>query len=123
MSEAASDDAHPAERSRAHFYVLCPACGGGMRPGKLRVRCSECGEGAVVVHRDPCDWDDVLVAGRVAGTCSNAECGVASASVDVEFYFKVFSRKYERNRTSFDLLHLNCSVRRWLIRPLGTHRP
>ena len=87
---AASDDAHPAERSRAHFYVLCPACGGGMRPGKLRVRCSECGEGAVVVHRDPCDWDDVLVAGRVAGTCSNAECGVASASVDVEFYFKVF---------------------------------
>ena len=79
------------ERSRAHFYVLCPAvqCGGGMRPGKLRVRCSECGEGAVVVHRDPCDWDDVLVAGRVTGTCSNAACDTADATV--EFYFKVQS--------------------------------
>ena len=104
MSEAASDDALPAERSRAHFYVLCPACGGGMRPGKLRVRCSECGEGAIVVHRDPCDWDDVLVAGRVAGTCSNAECGVAS--VYVEFYFKVFSRKGEREQAFFNLCNV-----------------
>ena len=111
MSEAAtSDDAHPAERSRAHFYVLCPACDGGMRPGKLRVRCSECGEGAVVVHRDPCDWDDVLVAGRVSGTCSNAECGVAS--VDVEFYFKVLSRKDERERAFLSFCIYLCSVRR-----------
>ena len=85
-----SSEEPSAERSRAHFYVLCSAAAcSGMRPGKLRVRCSECGEGVVVVHRDPCDWDDVLVAGRVTGTCSNTECDTANATT-VDFYFKVF---------------------------------
>ena len=99
VSEA-SEEPSGAERSRAHFYVLCSAAAcSGMRPGKLRVRCSKCGEGAIVVHRDPCDWDDVLVAGRVTGTCSNAECDTPDVTVD--FYFKVnFKKKKMHNYSS-----------------------
>ena len=32
--------------------------------GKLRVNCSECGEGAITLDTDPCDWTDVLQPNR-----------------------------------------------------------
>ena len=36
-----------------------------VRVGKLRVRCSQCREGAIIVDRDPASWSDVLVPGQV----------------------------------------------------------
>ncbi len=35
-----------------------------VQTGKLRVRCGRCQEGAIVLERDPCDWDDVLQPNR-----------------------------------------------------------
>ena len=44
------------------------------QPGKLRVRCSVCREGAVVVVSDPCSWEDVLQPARIKGYCQNGLC-------------------------------------------------
>ena len=56
---------------RAHFYVYCDeeTCDEGLQPGKLRVRCAECHDGSLVVHIDPCGWQDVLEPGRIVGSC------------------------------------------------------
>ena len=47
-------------RKKAHFFVYCNSPCNSMQEGKLRVKCSQCKEGAVIVHQDPCNWQDVL---------------------------------------------------------------
>lgn len=56
---------------RAHFYVYCPSPCKTLKPGKLRVRCALCGDGAFTVDKDPQSWEDVLVKKRITGTCEN----------------------------------------------------
>ena len=51
--------------SKAHFWVYCSSPCQSMKPGKLRVRCRKCREGAIIVERDPCHWEDVLRPQRV----------------------------------------------------------
>lgn len=59
-----------AQSKKAHFYVYCPTCK-ALKTGKLRVRCHFCKSGAFTVHSDPQNWDDVLEAKRITGTCEN----------------------------------------------------
>jgi len=74
-----------AEAKKAHFYIWCNSPCKSLQAGKLRVRCSKCGEGAIVLYNDPCDWDDVLLPNRVSGCCETPGC---SSPVPAEFYFK-----------------------------------
>jgi len=68
---------------RAHFYCWCDS-GQAVQTAKLRVRCGLCGEGALVLHADPCSWDDVLLPARIHGYCE--ACHTHSATA--QFYFK-----------------------------------
>jgi len=67
---------------RAHFYSWCEE-GQQLETAKLRVRCGECGDGAIVLQADPCSWEDVLQAGRILGYCE--ACRQPATAV---FYFK-----------------------------------
>ncbi|KAK7493085.1 hypothetical protein BaRGS_00015606 [Batillaria attramentaria] len=55
-----------------------------VRPGRLRVKCSVCGDGAVLVERGPGSWADVLTPGRVTGKCQSLHC----EDCKPVFYFK-----------------------------------
>jgi len=74
-----------AEAKKAHFYIWCNSPCKSLQAGKLRVRCSQCGEGAIVLYNDPCDWDDVLLPNRVSGHCETPGC---ESPVPAQFYFK-----------------------------------
>ncbi len=72
---------------RAHFFVFCSAPCESLSPAKLRVRCSQCGEGSIILDREPQGWNDVTKPDQIQGRCQSQECGgdrVASA----EFFFK-----------------------------------
>ena len=74
-------------RRSSNFFVFCGDPCAGLRPGKLRVRCRDCGEGALVLDREPQDWSDVLDAGRIGGRCESAACD-GGKDVRAEFFFK-----------------------------------
>eukprot|EP00090_Calanus_glacialis_P003597 TRINITY_DN12640_c0_g1_i7.p1 TRINITY_DN12640_c0_g1~~TRINITY_DN12640_c0_g1_i7.p1 ORF type:complete len:485 (-),score=172.35 TRINITY_DN12640_c0_g1_i7:307-1761(-) len=67
---------------RAHFYSWCDSAQ-QLETAKLRVRCGACGEGAIVLHTDPCSWEDVLQADRIQGYCE--ACRQVAFAI---FYFK-----------------------------------
>lgn len=75
-----------AERKRVHFYVFCSSPCGGMREGKLRVRCSTCKSGAITVDSDPRCWQDVLEPHRISGHCEQENCPVSKV---ILFYFSL----------------------------------
>lgn len=50
--------------------MYCPTCK-ALKTGKLRVRCNFCKSGAFTVHSDPQNWNDVLEAKQITGTCEN----------------------------------------------------
>ena len=109
---AQSIDENIKERIKAHFWVYCSRteCGRTLQPGKLRVRCSLCKEGAIIVKSDPCNWDDVLNAGRIEGYCQNNNCRFVDQneseqpeSIKVrgaEFYFKCSGKKHHGNTSN-----------------------
>ena len=88
LSSSSSSSEKEADRRqhRAHFWVYCNRPCGTMKPGKLRVRCHGCKEGAILVERDPCNWHDVLLPRRVRGLCQSDRCG--GQEHFVEFFFK-----------------------------------
>ena len=110
------------EKTKAHFWVYCSdsSCGRTIQPGKLRVRCETCNEGAIIVTSDPCSWEDVLNSGRIQGYCQNINCpdvdgsnterkGEGARIRPVKFYFKCNglshnpkNKAYTSSRTSND---------------------
>jgi len=72
-----------ASQRRAQYFVYCKTCK-DITPGKLRVCCSRCNEGAMVLCQDPSSWDDVLKSGRIRGSCKTPGC---EGDIAV-FYFK-----------------------------------
>lgn len=72
------------EGETPHFYVYCMRPCGSVRVGKLRVRCSLCKQGAITLHRDPCNWQDVLSPGQIDATCETEGCEGNMA----QFFFK-----------------------------------
>ncbi|XP_054260838.1 E3 ubiquitin-protein ligase parkin-like isoform X1 [Macrosteles quadrilineatus] len=75
------------ERKRVHFYVYCASPCGGVREGKLRVRCSSCKSGAFTVDSDPRCWEDVLKPLKISGHCEEEACPDGAVGW-AEFYFK-----------------------------------
>ncbi|XP_042236947.1 LOW QUALITY PROTEIN: E3 ubiquitin-protein ligase parkin-like [Homarus americanus] len=69
---------------RPHFYVYCVRPCNSVQVGKLRVRCASCKQGALTLHRDPCNWQDVLNPGQISATCETLGCNGSKA----EFFFK-----------------------------------
>ncbi|KAL4233841.1 Park2p [Mactra antiquata] len=70
------------DTARYQYYVYCNVCN-GLEPGKLRVRCSCCLEGAVILDREPCGWDDVLIPNTLYGHCT-----ICDKNTSAQFYFK-----------------------------------
>lgn len=75
--DSLTEDETIAERKRIHFYVYCATSCGGMREGKLRVRCSTCKSGAFTVDSDPRCWPDVLEPRKISGHCEQEGCSVS----------------------------------------------
>jgi len=101
----------PAEREtkKAHFYVWCNSPCNSLQTGKLRVRCSTCGEGAITLDRDPCNWDDVLLPDRITGYCETGGC---SAVTSVQFFFKCSGPDHTPGSCAAPPLHMiNANVR------------
>ena len=102
------------EKAKAHFWVYCSdmQCGSTIQPGKLRVRCDFCKEGAILVKSDPCNWDDVLNSKRIQGYCQNVKCkdldalegeiSTVARVRPVEFYFKCYGPNHNRNKENID---------------------
>ena len=51
---------------RSMFYCWCDM-EEKMSHAKLRVKCSHCQNGAIILHTDPCGWQDVLEPDRIQG--------------------------------------------------------
>ena len=95
------------QRIKAHFWVYCSdtECGRTIQPGKLRVRCESCKEGAIIVKSDPCNWDDVLNSGSIEGYCQNVSCPIMQVQNEqksdrvrpVQFYFKCNGNNHNCN--------------------------
>ncbi|XP_076439369.1 E3 ubiquitin-protein ligase parkin-like [Babylonia areolata] len=65
------------------YYVYCKVCG-QVRAGRLRVKCSVCEGGAVLLDSDPGGWEDVLTVGHLTGSCQSLQC----EGCQPMFYFK-----------------------------------
>lgn len=73
-----------ASQHKAQYFVYCKSTCKDITPGKLRVCCSRCKEGAMVLYQDPRCWDDVLKLGRIRGSCKTPRCNGDIA----DFFFK-----------------------------------
>ena len=122
-------------RIKAHFWVYCSQlqCGRTLQPGKLRVRCSSCKGGAIIVKSDPCNWDDVLNSGRIDGYCQNDNCNVPSELEDnqtnsikvrgAEFYFKCSGSDHHINRSKEDHYTYTSAVKSSEHDPITSEAP
>ena len=70
------------------FYCWC-SDQDKLSPAKLRVKCGDCGDGAILLHSEPCNWEDVLRPGRIQGHCET--CHKVSL---VTFYFRCGSERH-----------------------------
>ncbi|KAM9700111.1 E3 ubiquitin-protein ligase parkin isoform 5-T5 [Menidia menidia] len=97
-----------AKRGPSSFFVFCKRCG-SVRPGKLRVRCSRCRQGALTLTRGPSCWEDVLQPGRIQGRCHADGCHGDRP----EFYMKCAAHPTGDDDTSVALrliINNSCSV-------------
>ena len=69
------------------FYCWCDQ-DDTLSHAKLRVKCRECHNGAIILHTDPCSWDDVLKSDRIQGYCE-----LCQAVTWAEFYFRCGNHK------------------------------
>lgn len=92
---------------RPQFFVYCKNHCGEIRPGKLRVRCTKCKQGTLTLDKDPDEWEDVLEAGRLTGTCQAEDCDGKNA----EFYFKCSSHQSGDDDTAVALDRVRSNTR------------
>jgi len=85
--ELAEDQRTPTERL-AMFFCWCSEQD-LLAPAKLRVRCEDCGDGAILLHSEPASWEDVLSPGSIQGHCQL--CQKVSR---VTFYFRCGSERH-----------------------------
>ncbi|PVD28369.1 hypothetical protein C0Q70_10956 [Pomacea canaliculata] len=84
------------------YFVYCKLCR-EVKPGRLRVKCSICGDGAILVQEDPRRWEDVLMAGQLSATCQSLQC---HDCVPV-FYFKCAEQHFGNpDHTAVVLRHI-----------------
>ena len=89
LSPPGATEAEPDKPRLALFYCWCEE-EDRLAPAKLRVRCGLCGDGALLLHSDPCSWEDVLVPGRIQGYCENCQ-----EVRQVSFYFRCGSERHK----------------------------
>ncbi|XP_065057093.1 E3 ubiquitin-protein ligase parkin-like isoform X2 [Rhopilema esculentum] len=68
--------------SSQRFFVYCKLICNKAHPGKLRVRCRDCKDGAFTLSRGPEGWHDVTKRNKIKGICNECDCDFA------EFFFK-----------------------------------
>ena len=73
--------------TRAMFYCWCDQAD-TLSHAKLRVKCQQCHNGAIILHTDPCSWSDVLTPHRIQGYCE-----LCSMVTWAQFYFRCGSHK------------------------------
>lgn len=81
-------NASSSSNSKSYFTVYCSSCK-SVQFGRIRVRCVECKDSAVILTKDPTSWQDVLGTRCITGKCFNSQKPCSQLdSVYVEFYFK-----------------------------------
>ncbi|KXJ11382.1 E3 ubiquitin-protein ligase parkin [Exaiptasia diaphana] len=96
----------PSAARPAQYYVYCRECK-GVKPGKLRVGCTMCKEGTLVLNQDPQGWEDVLQRGRIKGVCQKSGCHGKTA----EFYFKCGTHRASEGERSVALYLIRTNIR------------
>lgn len=90
-SSSTSASTSTSSNKKNYFTVYCSNCK-SIQFGRIRVRCSECKESAVILDRDPSSWQDVLSTKCITGKCFNSDKSCSKLDfVHVEFYFKCSS--------------------------------
>ena len=96
------------EASLAMFYSWCDE-EDTLAPAKLRLRCGECGGGAVILRQDPASWEDVLCPRRLVAHCET-QC---QRDAWADFYFRCGHARHAasgsdgHNTLALDLLRGN----------------
>ena len=106
LQDEGPPSSQPPVHHRAHFWVYCNQPCQAMKPGKLRVRCQRCREGALIVERDPCNWKDVLEPQRVRGLCQNSPCAQQQDTF-AEFFFKCSSHPASEDTPPLSMVRSN----------------
>ncbi|XP_046849643.1 E3 ubiquitin-protein ligase parkin-like isoform X2 [Xenia sp. Carnegie-2017] len=89
--------------TQSSFFVFCKHCNKVTR-GKLRCKCSRCGQGSFILLQGPSCWDDVLIKERMSGRCqSNNDCHNTIA----KFYFKCGEHQSEDEQSPLPMLKAN----------------
>ncbi|XP_054164006.1 E3 ubiquitin-protein ligase parkin-like [Oppia nitens] len=111
LSSVTSDD-HNKDRHK-YFFVFCNTCK-QLTNGKLRVVCDKCKNGTIIVDRDPHEWDDVLIDGRIRGVCQSEDCNGSIA----RFYFKCASNSHNTtdDQTAYEAFESNRTAVLYLVR-------
>ncbi|GFR60793.1 E3 ubiquitin-protein ligase parkin [Elysia marginata] len=100
----------PTRRQQGYnrFFVYCKLCD-GIRPAKLRLVCRECCNGAFLVDRGPCNWQDISSSTTITGRCTAKNCNC----VTPRFYLRCFeSHEGDLDGTAVVLKHINMNRRR-----------
>lgn len=81
------------DKTKAQFYIYCNTCF-DLKMGKLRVRCSSCKSGAIVLDSDPKSWEDVLKPRKISGHCEQDDCVVSEICFILYTFLKIETRIY-----------------------------
>uniref|UniRef100_A0A8C6USE7 Ubiquitin-like domain-containing protein n=1 Tax=Neogobius melanostomus TaxID=47308 RepID=A0A8C6USE7_9GOBI len=95
-------------RRRSSFFVFCKSCG-GVREGKLRVRCKTCQQSTLTLDQGPSCWDDVQSPGRIHGVCHSDGCDGGDAVRNL----LVFNFSHQSKELNYVLLIVSrvvCSI-------------
>nr|KAI8759102.1 E3 ubiquitin-protein ligase parkin-like [Biomphalaria glabrata] len=95
-------------RNFSRFLVYCKLCE-SVQPGKLRLCCKQCGSGAFLVDRGPCNWNDISSDTSIRGTCKNLNC-----SCDIPRFYLRCCQHHEGDidGTAVGLKHVQPNSRR-----------
>ncbi|CAG5121537.1 unnamed protein product [Candidula unifasciata] len=90
------------------FFVFCKLCD-CIRPAKLRLSCTECGNGAFILERGPSNWEDISSNTTLKGVCTTPSCDCNTP----KFYLRCSqSHEGELEGTSVVLKHVQSNHRR-----------
>lgn len=117
-------------RRLAMFYCWC-GHDDKLCPAKLRVKCSDCDEAAVILSRDPGGWEDVLIPSRIQGHCETCQketwalfyfrCGNISHRADTDGHNTAALDLVKVNETKLPCVACTDSLQLVLVFPVCGH--
>ena len=95
------DESKNVSKRLAMFYCWC-GDDDKLCPAKLRVKCSECDQAALILTRDPTGWQDVLKPERIQG-----HCDICQKITWAVFYFRCGNISHKADTDGHDTAALD----------------